>query len=449
MKLIGQKRFWPLILILWWVIVEAALGIAGSSFRLFRAYSMPELTDVEIFRWSIPLVVYLSCNLLSYAIMLVAGVAILRRHKWGRILFFTLMFFMYCIKATLFGIPSIWGSFTYLLKHSIWCLFLLSPFASRYFKVVVNANDSRKMPPLLALVSCWVVAVELLMIFLLTFGLITHYPDNVFTVEVFGVWVPHIALQAYAILLNLMVLIATVSMLTRHNWGRIFLFALIPLSHISHEVLPLLFMRPLTLLASGVYMIILLTPSTSRYLAMKQISEDDSAEMKKPTAQSRKKRERIINTCVCVLLGAVVWSAINRIPENATLLPIAEAVAPGLVSASKLIDNLKSSDTDLLQETLSILTIREEPVALDHAIPLLQHADRFVWVPAALYVGSFNKVEAVPYLIKALRHGWKRSHEKCVAHLQSITGQAFENDFDQWKSWWENNHPDLEFDWNK
>jgi hypothetical protein len=77
----------------------------------------------------------------------------------------------------------------------------------------------------------------------------------------------------------------------------------------------------------------------------------------------------------------------------------------------------------------------------------LQSQEDYIWLNAALYTGACGRQEAVPYLIKALRHTAWRSDAKTVATLRELTGQNFGNDFSTWQAWWISQHPAESFDW--
>lgn len=125
-----------------------------------------------------------------------------------------------------------------------------------------------------------------------------------------------------------------------------------------------------------------------------------------------------------------------------------DLVSPSLMPTSRLVQNLKSDDTDLQRESLGVLTERKDPAALAAALPLLKSKDAYVWFNAALYLGSLKRQEAVPYLIKGLRHQASRSWVECANDLTAITGQKFGTDFKKWHEWWEKTHPNSDFDFD-
>ena len=123
-------------------------------------------------------------------------------------------------------------------------------------------------------------------------------------------------------------------------------------------------------------------------------------------------------------------------------------VSPSLVPTHRLADNLQGSDSDLQRESLGILAERKDPAAVTAALPLLKSNDPYVWLNAALYLGSVNRQEAVPYLIKGLRHYAWRAQGECANDLSTITGKNFGTDFQKWHEWWEATHPNSGFDFD-
>jgi hypothetical protein len=126
---------------------------------------------------------------------------------------------------------------------------------------------------------------------------------------------------------------------------------------------------------------------------------------------------------------------------------LADNFCPLLLSSDALARNVSGDQGDLLYDSLSILARRKDPVAVDRALPLLKSDDDYAWLNAALYLGACNRKEAVPYLIKALRHTAWRSKPEEIAYLHNLTGQDFGDDFPKWKAWWEQTHPEFPMDW--
>lgn len=142
-------------------------------------------------------------------------------------------------------------------------------------------------------------------------------------------------------------------------------------------------------------------------------------------------------------LAFVVWV----VPRSYFLSGFIEHMYPGVIPASGWAQNLNSSDTDLVRESLGFLAGRKNPVGVSRAIELLNHSDDYIWLNAAHYVGACNRQEAVPYLIKALRHTAWRSDAETAQYLRALTGADFGTDFARWQQWWLASHPDSSLDW--
>jgi hypothetical protein len=142
-------------------------------------------------------------------------------------------------------------------------------------------------------------------------------------------------------------------------------------------------------------------------------------------------------------MPAVAW----MIPRSIVLSSLFEHLSPGLVPASSYVNNLKSDDPDLVRESLGFLARRKDPSGISNALPLLQSKDDYIWLNAALYTGACGRQEAVPYLIKALRHTAWRADPDTLAALTALTGQNLGNDFSKWHAWWVSQNPNQPFDW--
>jgi hypothetical protein len=120
----------------------------------------------------------------------------------------------------------------------------------------------------------------------------------------------------------------------------------------------------------------------------------------------------------------------------------------GLVSSSRLVGNLGTNDPDTIRQSLGALDDNRDPAGIAAAIPLLKSDDDYVWLNAALYLGSFGKTESIPYLIKGLRHTAYRSAPDMVNDLRSMTGQSFGQNYRAGHDWWTSQHHgnDIDFD---
>ena len=148
-------------------------------------------------------------------------------------------------------------------------------------------------------------------------------------------------------------------------------------------------------------------------------------------------------TTIVGVLGVIVWIT----PRNVVMSSFVETLWPGAIPGRAYAANLSSRNPDLVRESLAHLADRADPVAVPRAIELLQSPDDYIWLNAAQYLGACQRQEAVPYLIKALRHTAWRSDERTVRQLRALTGQNFGGSFEQWQAWWTERHADRVFDW--
>lgn len=146
-----------------------------------------------------------------------------------------------------------------------------------------------------------------------------------------------------------------------------------------------------------------------------------------------------------MILGAI--ATIYLVPRSMFLMSFVEHMAPGVIPASSYAHNLDSGDSDLVRESLAHLADRRNPIAVTRAVELLQSTDDYIWLNAAHYVGACGRHEAVPYLIKALRHTAWRADEETARYLRNLTKQDFGTDFVPWQTWWIGRHPDTDMDW--
>ena len=149
---------------------------------------------------------------------------------------------------------------------------------------------------------------------------------------------------------------------------------------------------------------------------------------------SVKKHKTLILILVAVALSYVARLFIQR-------------TFPSGGSTIELVRKLDSSNRDTVLTGFHYLTERADPVAIPRALELLRSADEYIWLNAAEYLGACKHQDAVPYLIKALRHTAWRADADTAQYLRTITGADFGTDFSEWRQWWLANHPDFSFDW--
>lgn len=158
---------------------------------------------------------------------------------------------------------------------------------------------------------------------------------------------------------------------------------------------------------------------------------------------------RTFHVLILLVLTVLVAAVVGRaVPHSIFLSSFVEHLLPRVIPAGSYARNLDSSDPDLVRESLAHLTSRKDPIAVPQAIPLLSSKDDYIWLNAAHYLGVCGKQEAVPYLIKALRHTAWRADAERVEILQALTGQSFGHDFARWQQWWLQQHPEAAPDWS-
>jgi len=150
-----------------------------------------------------------------------------------------------------------------------------------------------------------------------------------------------------------------------------------------------------------------------------------------------------------VLVVAFLVVFVLAAQRSVTGIVTLNRLAPFLLPSSQLARNIAGADSNLQRESLSILAGRKDPGAVERAIELLRSDDDYVWLNAAHYVGAVNRPEAVPYLIKALRHTAWRSDNERLSYLSQITGENFGTDFKAWSNWWTVANPGASFDFEQ
>jgi HEAT repeat protein len=154
---------------------------------------------------------------------------------------------------------------------------------------------------------------------------------------------------------------------------------------------------------------------------------------------------RVILLVISLTLAVAVLLVAQRTEIGIVML---EQSAPFLLPSSQLARNLDSTNTDVVRESLGILAERRDPIAANRAVALLKSPDDYIWLNAADYLGGLGRVEAVPYLIKGLRHTAWRSDAERIADLRDITGQSLGSNFVAWSNWWAQAHPGTDFDFD-
>ena len=158
----------------------------------------------------------------------------------------------------------------------------------------------------------------------------------------------------------------------------------------------------------------------------------------------KKKATWIIGTLIVVIAASVVAL------RQKSILPasvMGEQFVPVLISDEAWRESIAKDPTADGYSGYGILQDRGSDAAIGEALRDLKSADAYVWLNAASYLGSRGRSEAIPYLIKALRHSAWRSDEERLAFLRKLTGQTFGNDFEMWRKWYEARPDRIEMDW--
>lgn len=149
----------------------------------------------------------------------------------------------------------------------------------------------------------------------------------------------------------------------------------------------------------------------------------------------------IICLSAVVLFGLIGWGVYRAVTGTSTGL----ILSGGAVGSGKLVENLSSDDRDLVMTSLHILRERRDPAGVAKARTLLESTDDCIWFNAAIYLGAVGDADAIPYLIKGLKHPAYRSYPEVAAELHDLTGESFGVDQAKWIAWWEKAKPGAVF----
>jgi hypothetical protein len=125
-----------------------------------------------------------------------------------------------------------------------------------------------------------------------------------------------------------------------------------------------------------------------------------------------------------------------------------EHEAPGFISAKSWKYCVEHPDQFDAYSSYDVLSKRKDPIAKEIAEKQLSSSDDYLWLNAAIYLGSIGDTSSVPYLIKALRHTAWRSQPEYITYLKTMTGMNFGDHFDLWKDWYLGQSPSVVPDWN-
>jgi hypothetical protein len=154
---------------------------------------------------------------------------------------------------------------------------------------------------------------------------------------------------------------------------------------------------------------------------------------------------------IIILAGCIAIAGIGLlIVRQKSVLPptvLGEHFAPQLISDEAWRQSISEDPTADGYSGYGILQDRRSDVAIPEGLRDLRSEDAYVWMNAASYLGSRGRKEAIPYLIKGLRHTAWRSDEERVDLLRQLTGETFGKSFDDWFKWYEAQPNPIQIDW--
>lgn len=125
-----------------------------------------------------------------------------------------------------------------------------------------------------------------------------------------------------------------------------------------------------------------------------------------------------------------------------------ETFAPGLIRTESWIECLEDAPTAHGYSIYGFLEKRKTEKAIDLALEHIYSDDAYLWLNASTYLGTMQRRESVPLLIKSIRHTAWRSQKERIELLTSITGQDYGDDFVAWKEWYLSSSPEFIPDWD-
>ena len=118
----------------------------------------------------------------------------------------------------------------------------------------------------------------------------------------------------------------------------------------------------------------------------------------------------------------------------------------GHPTVEQMLHLLGSSDTIVLNNTLTQFERSGSPAGKERAVELLRHTDRYVSYTASLYLGAIGDRRSIPYLIRGLDHPAWRSRPQVAKYLKNLTREDFGENKDAWIRWWNTQNVGSSFD---
>ena len=161
----------------------------------------------------------------------------------------------------------------------------------------------------------------------------------------------------------------------------------------------------------------------------------------------RNKMKKTIIIVACCTAIAIIAFVIVR--QKSVLPPsvMVEHFARQLMNNEAWRESIAEDPTAYGYSGYGILRERKSDAAIQEGLGDIRSEDAYVWINAASYLGSRGRKEAIPYLIKALRHSASRSDDERVELLRQLTGERFGNSFEEWFNWYAAQPDSVQIDW--
>ena len=159
------------------------------------------------------------------------------------------------------------------------------------------------------------------------------------------------------------------------------------------------------------------------------------------------KKKSIISLSVLAVAGLLLLRSFG--PQMGVIGMTIEHFCPGLISTASWVRCLEDDPTSHGYGVYGILEGRKTDAAIGHALKHIGSNDAYLWLNAATYLGSRNRSEAIPYLIKSIRHTASRSLDERTAMLAHLTPEAFGDDAEAWREWYLASDPTIVPEWEE
>jgi hypothetical protein len=127
---------------------------------------------------------------------------------------------------------------------------------------------------------------------------------------------------------------------------------------------------------------------------------------------------------------------------------VIEMNAPGLIRLESWLECLEADPTSHGYSIYGFLEERKTEKGIELALEHIYSDDPYLWLNAATYLGSMHRKEAVPLLIKSIRHTAHKSRDERIELLNALTGLNHGDEFEVWKEWYMHTDPEYIPDWD-